>query len=163
LAAYYIAGLEIEVAFIIGGLFVVTGPTVIIPLLRQAKLKPRIAAVLKWEGIIVDPAGPLLALLAYQVTRVLTNEALSFSYLLSSFFGSLVAFILRFVPLILFARLAIKGLFPASLPSPLLLSVVLLSFPLPEVVIHVPGLLAVAILGLTLGQTKRSVSSIGDI
>ncbi|WP_198434076.1 cation:proton antiporter domain-containing protein, partial [Virgibacillus salexigens] len=56
-AAHFIAGLSLEVAFIIGGLFVVSGPTVIIPLLRQSKLKPRTAAVLKWEGIIVDPAG----------------------------------------------------------------------------------------------------------
>src|SRR5699024_7695979 len=58
LSAHFIAGLSLEVSFIIGGLFVVTGPTVIIPLLRNAKLHPRVAAVLKWEGIIVDPAGP---------------------------------------------------------------------------------------------------------
>src|SRR5699024_9628257 len=64
LAAHYIAGLNLAIAFIIGGLFIVTGPTVIIPLLRQAKLKPRVATVLKWEGIIIDPAGPLLALFA---------------------------------------------------------------------------------------------------
>ncbi|HLR51989.1 MAG TPA: sodium:proton antiporter [Candidatus Avamphibacillus sp.] len=163
LAAYYIAGLEIEVAFIIGGLFVVTGPTVIIPLLRQAKLKPRIAAVLKWEGIIVDPAGPLLALLAYQVTRVLTNEALSFNYLLNFFIGSLVAVILGFVLGILIAKMASKGLFPEYLKSPLILSFVLICFTLSEVVMHETGMLAVTILGLTLGQTKRYVSSIGDI
>src|SRR5699024_582945 len=61
LTAHYIAGLSWEVAFVIGGLFIVTGPTVILPLLRQSKLKPRPAKILKWEGIIVDPIGVLLA------------------------------------------------------------------------------------------------------
>src|SRR5699024_12072346 len=58
--AHYIAGLSWEVAFVIGGLFIVTGPTVIMPLLRQSKLKPLPAKILKWEGIIVDPLGVLL-------------------------------------------------------------------------------------------------------
>src|SRR5690606_24941972 len=52
LAAHYVAGLSWAVSFVIGGLFIVTGPTVIMPLLRQAKLKSRPAALLKWEGII---------------------------------------------------------------------------------------------------------------
>src|SRR5699024_9464422 len=60
LTAHYVAGLSWTVAFVIGGLFVVTGPTVIMPLLRQSKLKPRPAKILKWEGIVVDPIGVLL-------------------------------------------------------------------------------------------------------
>ena len=60
LAAHYLAGLSWEVSFIIGGLFIVTGPTVILPLLRQAKLKPRPAAILKWEGIVVDDSARYL-------------------------------------------------------------------------------------------------------
>src|SRR5699024_6925713 len=124
LAAYYIAGLEIEVAFIIGGLFVVTGPSVIIPLLRQAKLNTSIAAVLKWEWINDDPAGPLLASLANQVTRVPNNDAIAFNYVLVFFIGSLVDVILRFVLVILIAKMASKGLFPEDVKSPLILSVV---------------------------------------
>src|SRR5690625_4647443 len=67
LTAHYIAGLSWEVAFVIGGLFIVTGPTVILPLLRQSKLKPRPAKILKWEGIIVDPIGVLLAIFAFEI------------------------------------------------------------------------------------------------
>src|SRR5699024_7935564 len=91
LAAHYIAGLRLELAFIIGGLFIVTGPTVIIPLLRQAKLKPRMAGALKWEGIILDPVGPLLALFAYQIIKVLTWESVGASYLMVFFLGALGA------------------------------------------------------------------------
>src|SRR5690625_3243239 len=67
LTAHYMAGLSWEVAFVIGGLFIVTGPTVIMPLLRQSKLKPRPAKILKWEGIIVDPIGVLLAVFAFEI------------------------------------------------------------------------------------------------
>src|SRR5699024_5881748 len=115
------------------------------------------------EGNIVDPACPLLALLAYQVIRVLTNEALSFDYLLNSFIGSLVAVIIGIVLGILIAKMASKELFPAYLNLPLVLSFVIICFTLSEVVMHETGMLAVTILGLTLGQTKRYVSSIGDI
>ena len=82
LAAHYLAGLSWAVAFIIGGLFIVTGPTVILPLLRQAKLKPRPAAILKWEGIVVDPFGALLAVFAFEFIRFLNNEVTLTSFLL---------------------------------------------------------------------------------
>ena len=74
LAAHYLAGFSFAVSFIIGGLFIVTGPTVILPLLRQAKLKPRPAAILKWEGIVVDPFGALLAVFAFEFIRFVNNE-----------------------------------------------------------------------------------------
>src|SRR5699024_2994655 len=72
--AHFIAGVSWEVAFVIGGLFIVTGPTVILPLLRQSKLKPRPAKILKWEGIVVDPLGVLLAVFAFEIITVFTTE-----------------------------------------------------------------------------------------
>src|SRR5699024_2964444 len=97
LSAHFIAWLSLEVSFIIGCLFVVTGPTVIITLLRNAKLHPRVAVVLKWEGIIVDPAGPLLDLFAYEVIKVLTKVELGPDYLLSFFLSAILAAVLGFV------------------------------------------------------------------
>src|SRR5699024_17609 len=123
-SAHFIAGLSLEVSFIIGGLFVVTGPTVIIPLLRNAKLHPRVAAVLKWEGIIVDPAGPLLALFAYEVIKVLTKAELGPDYLLSFFLSAVLAAILGFVLGFLFSVMANRGMFPEYLKSPIILSAV---------------------------------------
>lgn len=163
LAAHFIAGLNLEVAFIIGGLFVVTGPTVIIPLLRQAKLKPRTAAVLKWEGIIVDPAGPLLALFAYQVIKVLTYEHLYFHHLWTFFLGALVAVLLGYIIGLAVSVMVSKGLVPEYLKSPIILSFVLICFTVGEVVMHETGMLAVTVMGLTLGRTKKYVSSIGSI
>ncbi|KUP05007.1 hypothetical protein Q73_14320 [Bacillus coahuilensis m2-6] len=73
LAAHYVAGLSWAVSFVIGGLYIVTGPTVILPLLRQGKLKPRPATILKWEGIIVDPLGALLAVFAFEFIKAFST------------------------------------------------------------------------------------------
>ena len=69
MAAHYIMHLPWDISAMIGGLFVVTGPTVILPLLRQAHLPGRPAAILKWEGIINDPVGALFAVAGYEFIR----------------------------------------------------------------------------------------------
>ena len=66
LAAHFIGGLSWPVALVFGAILVVTGPTVIMPLLRQAGLNRRTASYLKWEGIVNDPIGALLAVLVFQ-------------------------------------------------------------------------------------------------
>src|SRR5699024_10520979 len=126
LSAHFIAGLSLEVSFIIGGLFVVTGPTVIIPLLRNAKLHTHVAAVLKWEGMIVYPVGPLIALFAYVVIKVLTKVELGLDYLLSFFLYAILAAVLGFVLGFLFSVMSNSGMFPEYLKSPFILSAVLL-------------------------------------
>ncbi|GIO24052.1 sodium:proton antiporter [Oceanobacillus sp. J11TS1] len=161
MAAHFIAGLSLEISFIIGGLFIVTGPTVILPLLRNAKLKPRTAAVLKWEGIIVDPFGPLLALFAYEVIKVLTTDSLHANYMISFFISALIAVIFGYVIGFFVSLMISKGIFPEYLKSPVIIAFVLLCFTLAEVVMHETGMLAVTVMGLTLARTKKYVSSIG--
>ncbi|MFD1173455.1 cation:proton antiporter [Oceanobacillus picturae] len=163
LAAHYIAGLSLEISFIIGGLFVVTGPTVIIPLLRNAKLSPRIAAVFKWEGIIVDPFGPLLALFAYEVIKVINTEGLHADYMLTFFFSAFIAILLGLGVGLLVSFMVSKGVFPEYLKSPIILAFVLLCFTVAEVIMHETGMLAVTVMGLTLARTKRYLSSIGNV
>ncbi len=53
-------------AILAGSIFTVTGPTVIIPLLRQIRPNGRVGAVAKWEGIVIDPVGALLAVLTFE-------------------------------------------------------------------------------------------------
>ena len=91
LAAHYIADLSWAVAIVIGGLFIVTGPTVILPLLRQAKLKPKPAAILKWEGIIVDPFGALLAVFSFEIVQFLVLREVSGKTILFFFIASIIA------------------------------------------------------------------------
>lgn len=163
LAAHYIAGLSLEVAFIIGGLFIVTGPTVIIPLLRQSKLKPRVGALLKWEGIIVDPAGPLLALFAYEVIKVLVSDTLGMMELGKFLLASLLAIVIGYIFAKILSWMANGGMFPEYLKSPITLSLVFICFGISELIMHETGMLAVTVMGLVLAREKKKVSALGNI
>lgn len=65
LAAFYLVGLSWEISLLFGALIVVTGPTVIAPLLRNVRPTAQVASVLKWEGILIDPLGALMAVLIF--------------------------------------------------------------------------------------------------
>ncbi|MDN5797414.1 MAG: cation:proton antiporter [Intrasporangium sp.] len=69
----WLLGFDARLALLIGAILVVTGPTVINPILRALRPTRRISSLLRWEGIIVDPIGAVLALLVFQA--VLSGEA----------------------------------------------------------------------------------------
>ncbi|MFQ5798761.1 MAG: cation:proton antiporter, partial [Bacteroidota bacterium] len=65
-AAALILGLDFALAVLLGAILVVTGPTVIVPLLRQVRPVARVGSILKWEGILIDPMGAMLAVLVFE-------------------------------------------------------------------------------------------------
>src|SRR5699024_3038835 len=125
LTAHYMAGLSWAVAFTIGGLFIVTGPTVIMPLLRQSKLRPRPAKILKWEGIVVDPIGVLLAVFAFQVIQYIASPDIHGTTILMFLFVSVLAAILGFVLGRLIGWMFESGHVPEFLKSPVVFTVVI--------------------------------------
>src|SRR5690606_4048516 len=70
LGAWMLGLLSFEVAFLFGALVSVTGPTVIIPILRSVGLTRNAANVLRWEGVIIDPLGALAAVVIFQFVAV---------------------------------------------------------------------------------------------
>lgn len=76
-AAHWFVGLEWSIAFLFGAMVVVTGPTVIMPLLRIVRPSERVSKILLWEGIVIDPIGALLAVLVFEfiVTQAQTGAA----------------------------------------------------------------------------------------
>ncbi|WLR42441.1 sodium:proton antiporter [Bacillus carboniphilus] len=158
--AHAVAGLSWEVAFIIGGLFIVTGPTVILPMLRQAKLNLRPAKILKWEGIIVDPLGALLAVFTFEFIKFFTNDK-GFSILGEFLFISLCAIGIGIFFGYGIGWLFKKGHVPEFLKSPFVFAVVLLSFALAEGLMHETGLLSVTAMGMVIANMK--LNSIEDM
>ncbi len=67
LAAWLILGFEPPLAILLGAVLIVSGPTVIMPLLRHIRPTGRIGAILKWEGIVIDPIGAMVAVLVFEV------------------------------------------------------------------------------------------------
>src|SRR5690606_33162073 len=108
LAAHYIGGLGWEMALVFGAIVVVTGPTVILPLLRQTGLRRRPASYLKWEGIINDPIGALLAVLVFQYFAF-TGENGGLALLGKLALGALVAALLGAGASLLLARMYSRG------------------------------------------------------
>ncbi|MCK4341644.1 MAG: sodium:proton antiporter [Phycisphaerae bacterium] len=66
-AACLLLGLDLRVSILIGAVLIVTGPTVIMPLLRHVRPTGAVGPVLKWEGIVIDPLGALVTVLAFEV------------------------------------------------------------------------------------------------
>ncbi|MEL7045935.1 MAG: cation:proton antiporter, partial [Pseudomonadota bacterium] len=57
--SHYLAGLPGDMAMLFAALVIVTGPTVINPLLRTMRADDTVSRVLRWEGILIDPVGAL--------------------------------------------------------------------------------------------------------
>lgn len=66
IATRVLLGFSWEVSFLFGALMVVTGPTVIMPMLRTVRPKENVANILQWEGILIDPIGAILAVLVFE-------------------------------------------------------------------------------------------------
>ena len=72
-AGYFLLGMDWRVAALAGAILTVTGPTVVGPMLRHIRPSKNVAAVIKWEGIVVDPIGALLAVLVFEALFLIGN------------------------------------------------------------------------------------------
>lgn len=161
LAAHYVVQLSWPVAVLFGAISVVTGPTVIMPMLRQARLKQRPASLLKWEGIINDPVGALLAVLVYEYFSYLGTGAAVLQVL-----GGLVTAIAAATVLgvgggYLLGKAFSRDYVPEFLKAPVTLAFVVLCYWLANQAQHEAGLLATTLLGMTLGNMQlRSIDEL---
>ena len=153
LALHYVAGLSWESAVVFGGIMIVTGPTVIAPLLRTARLSRRPAALLQWEAIVNDPIGALAAVLAFEVVVVL-NASLTFGAAMGDLaIGIAVATALGWAGGYGLARSFRQGHVPEYMKVPVLVAVVLIVFAISDSVLHESGLLAVTIMGIVVSNS----------
>lgn len=153
-AARFIFELSWEISFLFSGLIIVTGPTVITPILRNIPLKKDVSAVLKWEGILIDPIGALVAVLVFEFISVDAGGEFTKTALVE--FGKIVLFGSTFgftfahaVNLILN-----KKWVPHYLINVFSLAAVLGVFVLSDSFAHESGLLAVVVMGMVLGNSN---------
>lgn len=154
IAAYYAAGLDWASAVVFAGVMVVTGPTVIMPLMRQSKLGGRPAQFLKWEGIVNDPIGALFAVASFEIIRVASQgesiigagiwiiAAAALGTMLGVAFGWGMSKAFR------------EGWTPEYLKAPLILASIVLCYALAELIEKEIGLVAVTAYGMTLANSK---------
>ena len=161
LAGHYIGGLEWPVAIILGAILVVTGPTVIMPLLRSAKLKSRPASLLRWEAIVNDPIGALFAVISFEIFLVYHGShdaadlalqiAVAFAFSLAAGLGAAQVLIWAFI----------RGHVPEYLKAPISVAAVLTVFAASNLFLEESGLLAVTVMGIRMANSR--IASLGEL
>lgn len=159
-AAYYIAGFNTSLSVLIGALLIVTGPTVVTPLLRHVRPKGRIGTVARREGLAIDPVGAVLAVIVLQAVTLLhapqeaaAEASLASAHVLEGMFlqvfvslgvsvaaASLLVFVLR------------RRLVPDFLRNPVMLMTLVAAFVTAETLQREAGLLTAALLGIALAN-----------
>jgi len=142
-----------EIAILFGAITVVTGPTVIIPMLRTVRPTAKVANVLRWEGIIIDPLGAILAVLVYEYivadasgfghTLLVFGEIVGTGLALGAVGGQLLGLVLR------------HHMLPEYLHNFASLAMLLSLFVLSNEMAEESGLLTVTIMGIWLANMKQ--------
>ncbi len=154
LATHYLIGFPPGLAALFGAVMIVTGPTVIVPMLRTVRPNATINNILRWEGIVIDPLGALLAVLvfdfiissqdgnAYQTVAYVFGKIVITGCLAGFVFAHFMGFILR------------RHLAPEYLHNILALILVFAVYTLSDLFAHESGLLAVTVMGMTLANME---------
>lgn len=166
LGAFYILQFGVTESILLGSILTVTGPTVVGPLLQHIRPIGNAGPLARWEGIVVDPIGAVLAALTFAASRAMqtaqikdaaTSGAVSFflTFLVGTVIGLIAAWILR--------EVLRRHWVSDHLDSPLALAFVVLAFTSANVLHHEAGLVAVTAMGLLLAnQHTVNVSRIID-
>lgn len=153
-AAYLFTGLNLELAILLGAILVVTGPTVIIPLLRHVQPTGRVRSILKWEGILIDPIGATLAILVFEAIIAHGPGQAATLVLLGFLKTIIVGSSAALLGVVLIVLALYRHWVPDFLQNPVVLMVVLAVFALSNWLQAESGLLAVTMMGAMLANQK---------
>ncbi|WP_201576086.1 sodium:proton antiporter [Psychrobacter sp. H8-1] len=151
LSTYLLFDVDPLIALLFGALVCVTGPTVIMPLLRSVRPNKTISNILKWEGIIIDPIGAIAVVLIYEyiISGGEASSILLFAKIvvLASAIGMAGAWALAF--------LMRRNMIPEFLRNVFTLAFVLLLFSISNHLEHESGLLTVTVMGVALANWPK--------
>jgi len=154
IAVHYFVGFDLKLAFLFGAVVVVTGPTVIVPMLRTVRPNLKVANVLRWEGIIIDPLGALLAVLMFNfyisTTGTAALSSMSMIFAKMFFIGAILGLGAGFG----LGQLLKRDWLPEHLRSVVTLLLVFVVFVAADSIQHESGLLAVTVFGVAMANQK---------
>lgn len=154
MSTHYLLDFDWEMALLFGTLTLVTGPTVIMPMLRVVRPKAAIANILRWEGIVIDPIGALLAVVVYSFIAA-RDAGIGWQHSLITFFGVLACG----TAFGLYGGLALghvlrRRWLPDYLHNLAALTAVIGIFIGSNQIMHESGLLAVTLMGVCLANMR---------
>ena len=157
-AAKLCVGLPWSLSILLGAILVVTGPTVIGPLLRHVRPAGSVGPILMWEGIVIDPIGALLAVLVFEVIVSLGGEGPGIVGVIGGgIMTVVVGGVMGVVGAVAMVRVLRRFWLPDYLHNPAALMFVVGAFVAADLIRSESGLLAVTVMGLVLAN-QRSVA-----
>ncbi len=155
-ATHFLLHFSWELSLLFGALMVVTGPTVIVPMLRTVRPNAKISNILRWEGIAIDPIGAILAVLVFEF--ILSSQGHGATSLTHTFltFGKtiLVGCVIGAIAGQLLGLVLRKHLMPEYLHNVATLTLVFAVFALSNHLSEESGLLTVTVMGIWLANMK---------
>ena len=155
LAAHFVGHLHWGASWLFGAIIVVTGPTVVLPLLRHTKLRPRVAAFLRWEAILNDPVGAILATFVLEFLMIQGNRhsgmfvAEIIPHLL---FATMMGLCCGVFPAVLVRFMSRRDLIPEILRIPIILTLAMSVFAICNFFMEGAGLMAATVFGMALAN-----------
>jgi len=154
-AAYFILKLNLSLASLLGAILIVTGPTVIMPLLRHIKPSAKVGSILKWEGIVIDPIGAIFAVLVFETIIIGTFQSALPVILLKLSKMILIGIICGFLGAQFIVYAFRNYIVPDYLQVPVSLASVIGLFTLSNSLYEESGLLTVTIMGIVIASQKN--------
>ena len=155
LAAYFLLGLSVGLASLLGAILVVTGPTVIGPLIRHARPKGPVGRILKYEGIINDPLGAVLALIVFQLIQVERVDTAASVVAWGVLRAILAGGVVGIAGSLIFSQGKRRGLIPSQLENAVLIALSLAVYATSNQIQPEAGLLSVTVMGMILASSKK--------
>ncbi|QJR80617.1 sodium:proton antiporter [Alteromonas pelagimontana] len=153
-ASHFALDLSWQLAALFGAIVTVTGPTVIVPMIRTVRPKTNLANILRWEGIIIDPIGALLAVLVFEY--IVASQATAVTHTLIAFGKTIgIGFFLGIFSGYFLGLALRNNWIPHYLQNTAVLTLILGVFAASNYVAHESGLLAVTITGMMLANMKN--------
>lgn len=164
LAAHFVGHLHWGASWLFGAIIVVTGPTVVLPLLRHAKLRPRVAAFLRWEAILNDPVGAILATLVLEFLVIQGNRhsgMFMVEIVPHLLFSTMMALGCGVFPAVLVRFMTVRDLIPEILRIPIILTLAMSVFAICNFIMEGAGLMAATVFGIAL--TNMRVTGMSEL
>lgn len=151
LGAHFIIGFDWRLSILLGAILVVTGPTVVNPLVRHIKPSGLAGPILRWEGIVIDPIGAVLAVLVFEtLMKDATGLDVLTALLRTIFIGGALGLAAAGLLVIILKKYWV----PDALANPVSMSLVLIAFVCANWVQDQSGLLAVTMMGIALANQR---------
>ncbi|MEM7623421.1 MAG: cation:proton antiporter, partial [Planctomycetota bacterium] len=155
LAGGWVLGLPVSLAVLLGAVLIVTGPTVIGPLLTHIRPAGQVGPTLKWEGIVIDPIGALAAVLTLEVILIGSapeaTGSVALALVKTIVFGGGIGLLAAGAIVVLLERFLV----PESLQNPVSLVFLICAYTLSNAAQAESGLLAATVMGIALANQTR--------